>query len=115
MKIVVAVEGGADGYAATHFAHCSHFIVFEEKNGKITNAQTFENPYFKEHVPGAIPKFVKSLDADVLITDGIGRMAINLFADMGIKVIFGNKGKARELAEQYIKQKLESKGKPCDH
>ncbi|MFH1393834.1 MAG: NifB/NifX family molybdenum-iron cluster-binding protein [Candidatus Micrarchaeota archaeon] len=115
MKIVVATEGGLDGNAATHFAHCSHFVVFEEEDGRMKNTEIVENPYFKEHIPGVIPKFVKSLGADVLITDGIGPSAIALFGKMNIEVLYGVKGKARDLAERYLEGKLKPNENSCNH
>ena len=115
MNIVVATEGGLDGNAATHFAHCSHFVVFGEQDGKIKNTEVVENPYFKEHIPGVIPKFVKSLGANVLITDGIGPSAINLFGEMNIEVVYGVKGKAKDLVNHYLEGKLKLNENSCNH
>ena len=115
MKVVVATEGGLEGKAATHFAHCSHFVVFEVEGDKVKNTEIVENPYFKKHVPGAIPEFVQSLGAKVLVTDGIGPMAIELFGKMDIEVLHGVNGKVSDLIERYLKGKLKPDENPCNH
>ncbi len=115
MKIVVATEGGLEGKAATHFAHCSHFVVFEVESGKVKNTEVVGNPYFEKHVPGAIPEYVKSLGADVLITDGIGPTAIELFGKMGIEVVYGAKGKTNDLIGRYLEGKLKTDENSCAH
>jgi predicted Fe-Mo cluster-binding NifX family protein len=115
MKIAVATEGGLEGKAATHFAHCSHFVVFEVEGGKVKDTKIAENPYFEKHVPGAIPEYVKSLGANVLITDGIGPTAIRLFGKMGIEVVYGVKGKTNELITKYLEGKLKTDENSCVH
>jgi len=115
VKIVVATDGGLDGDTAAHFAHCSHFVVFEEQDGSIKNTEIVENPYFQKHVPGAIPKFVGSLGADVLITNGIGPSAVALFGKMNIKVLYGASGKTKDLVDCYLKGKLEKNENSCNH
>jgi predicted Fe-Mo cluster-binding NifX family protein len=115
MKIAVASDGGAEGNAASHFAHCSHFVVFEVEGGKVGNAAAMENPYKEKHVPGAIPEYVKSLGASVLITGGIGPSAIQLFGKMGIEVICGARGKVSELVVDYLEGKLKADENSCAH
>jgi len=115
MKIIVATEGGLKGKAASHFAHCTHFVVFNTADKKIESTEAVENPYFKKHVPGAIPKFVESLGADVLITEGIGPMAVKLFGKMNIEVIYGIKGNANDLVKHYLEGELEPDENACNH
>lgn len=115
MKVIIASENGLEGKTSTHFAHCTEFIIFEIKENKITNTKIEKNPYFQNHVPGAIPEFVKSLGADVLITDGIGPTAIELLGKMKIKVIFGEKGTPKKVIEDFLKGKLKENTNPCDH
>ncbi|MBN1169655.1 NifB/NifX family molybdenum-iron cluster-binding protein [Candidatus Micrarchaeota archaeon] len=115
MKIVVATEGGADGNAAAHFAHCSNFVVFEIEDGKIKNTEIVKNPYCEKHVPGAIPEFVRSLGANVLITDGIGPSAIALFGKMDIEVVYGAKGDITGLVDRYLKRTLKTNENSCNH
>ena len=115
MKIVIASEGGLKGKAASHFAHCSHFVVFDIEEGKVKSSRAVENPYSGKHVPGAIPEFVKSLGADVLMTSGIGPMAVGLLKKMDIEVLTGVEGHVDGLVERYLKGQLKPEENPCDH
>jgi predicted Fe-Mo cluster-binding NifX family protein len=115
MKIVVATDGGPEGKAAAHFAHCSHFVVFHVEESKVKSTNAVENPYLGKHIPAAIPEFVKSLGANVLITGGIGPMAIALLGKMGIEVVYGAEGKATDLVAGYLKGKTKPNENPCDH
>ena len=113
MKIAVSSEG--DGNVAEHFGRCPEFALFEAKDGKIVSQKNVKNPYYENHVPGAVPKFIESLGADVLITKGIGPSAIELFGSLGIKVIFGVGGDAKKAAESYLSGKLKETGNSCSH
>ncbi len=115
MKIAVAASGGADGTSAAHFAHCSDFVVFEVENGQIKNSEAVKNPYSNGHVPGEIPRFVKSLGASLLITGGIGPSAITFFEELEVDVIYGVNGKAAELVELYLQGKLKPNENSCKH
>jgi predicted Fe-Mo cluster-binding NifX family protein len=55
------------------------------------------------------------LGAEVLITDGIGPMAVELLKKMNIKVMSGVKGNVKEITNQYLNGKLKTNENPCDH
>jgi predicted Fe-Mo cluster-binding NifX family protein len=114
MKIAVAVEGKEEK-AASHFAHCSHFVVFDIDGDEISKRQKFENPFAHGHRPGQIPEFVQSLGAGALITNGIGPSAIGFFNRMGIRVFYGASGSAEELARKYCEGKLKADENSCNH
>jgi len=115
MEIAVATDGGLDGNAAAHFAHCSDFVVFEVENGEAKKSNAVKNPYSHGHVPGEIPKFVKSLGASLLITNGIGPSAIKFFEELEIEVIYGVTGNAAELVDLYLHGKLKPNANSCKH
>lgn len=115
MRIVVATEGETEKSIATHFAHCSHFIVFDVENDKIRNIETIENPYFQNHTPGKLPEFIESLGTKVLLVGGIGRKAVVLLEKKNIEVFYGIEGKPEDLVDDYIKGKIETKKNFCDH
>jgi len=115
MRIIVAADGGPEGKAAAHFAHCSHFVVFEVEGNEVKNTEAVENPYLGRHVPAAIPEFVKSLGADILITGGIGPRAIELLGKMDIEVLYGAEGKPEGLVAGYLEGKTKQSKNPCNH
>ena len=65
--------------------------------------------------PGVIPKFVGEQGADVIITGGMGGMAVDLFKQQNIEVILGAAGTISENLADFIKGNLESTGSVCDH
>ncbi len=116
MRIAATSEGNTpESQLAEHFGRCPFFIVFETDGKQITSQKTVENPYFNNHVPGAVPKFIKSLDADLVLTGGIGPMAIEAFKSMSIEVIYGIEGTCRKAAEDYLSGKLKGDENPCTH
>jgi len=100
--------------AADHFGRCRDFVIFDIEEKKIVKSEVVKNPYFQKHVPGAVPKFISSKKADVLITLGAGPMAVELLKSMGIKVIFAG-GKVTEVVERYLKGELKEKDNTCSH
>jgi predicted Fe-Mo cluster-binding NifX family protein len=115
-RIVLTSEGSSlEDRVADHFGRCPYFIVVETEGGKIKSQKAVENPYFRDHVPFAVPEFISKFKPDVLITGGIGPRALQVFESMDIKVIHGFSGKNREAVERYLKGVIESDLNPCEH
>ena len=114
MKVAVAAsENGFEGDIAGHFGNATHFVVAEIENNEIKSTELLENPHAGEHVPGALPKFVKESGAEVIIVCGIGPMAIKYFSDYGIKLVMGVEGKVKDILEQFAAGKLEGEENKC--
>jgi predicted Fe-Mo cluster-binding NifX family protein len=107
MKIAVATE---NGMVAGHFGHCEGFTIFEVENNQVKSQQFHASP---EHVPGAIPTFVNSLDAKVVIAGGMGGGAVQMFNEMQIEVITGAAGKLDTVIQMYLAGNLKSSGSVC--
>ncbi len=107
MKVAVAAtEKGIDGEVAGHFGNATHFVVAEIENKEVKSSRLVKNPHAGQHVPGALPKFIKELGADVIIVCGIGPMAIKYFNDYGIKFVMGAEGKVKDALEKYAQGNL---------
>lgn len=116
MKIAITSEGnGMDGNVAEHFGRCPEYVFVEIEEKKVKSSESVPNPYFKKHVPGAVPKFIKENNADVIITGGCGPMAVNLFKELNIKLIVGASGKISDVVSDYLGGKLETEGNACSH
>jgi len=109
MKIAVATE---DKRASAHFGHCEGFTIYEVHGDKITNKKFIPNP---GHRPGYLPKFLKELGIDVIISGGMGVTAKELFAENGILVVVGADGRIDDLVEKYIKGEMVSTDRFCQH
>ncbi len=108
MKLAIACNNTMH---ATHFGHCAQYIVIDTED--LDTHTVVEHP---GHQPGVLPKFLKHLDIDTLITNRIGAKAIALFNHYNIEVITGAEGTASQLAHAYHKGTLTSTNSVChDH
>ncbi len=110
VRIAIPVVGGA---ISEHFGHSEKFEVYTVKDGKIEGSEDLVPP---PHEPGVIPKWLNGIGANVIITGGIGRKAVELFNSYGITVVSGVSAMtAREAAEKYVEGNLDSTGETCSH
>jgi len=116
VKIAVTSEGnGMEGSICMHFGHCPEFVVIDADGEEVKSVKAVQNPYLGHHIPGALPKFVKELEAEVLIAGGIGSRAIDVFNSLGIKVVFGASGKVGDAVSDYLHGKLKEGENICTH
>lgn len=112
MKIAIPVEAGR---VSMHFGHCEEFAVYEvrETDKVILDKTTHTSP---RHEPGALPRWLHELGAEVIITGGMGPRAQQLFAQNGIEVVLGCPADAPErVAAAYLEGTLQSGENACDH
>jgi predicted DNA-binding protein (UPF0251 family)/predicted Fe-Mo cluster-binding NifX family protein len=95
-----------------HFGHALLFVVYTIENNTVINKELVTPP---PHTPGSIPQFLANLNVDVIITGGMGQMAVDLFQQNNIDVILGAKGAIEENLEEYLGGFLNSTGTSCDH
>ncbi len=103
MKIVVSSDNSKklDSSVSHHFGRCPYFTIVDLNENEITNVESVENPYFNAHSPGQVPSFIKGLDADVMLTGGMGRRAISIFENYGIKCSTGAAGTVRSAVNNF--------------
>lgn len=107
MIIAVACEGAS---VTEHFGHCESFMLFDTEGGAIKSAVSLPNP---GHRPGFLPKFLKAQGAEVILSGGMGGGAIDIFNELGVQVVTGASGEARQAVESYLRGKLVSSGTVC--
>ncbi len=85
MKIALPVT---EGVLSAHFGHCDEFIIFEvdEKGRKVLSKTFLPNP---GHKPGFLPVLLSKSGADLIIANGIGLKAQELFKKEGISTLMG--------------------------
>jgi len=116
MRIAVSSTGGGmEGEVSEHFGRCPEFVIVESEGAKIIKVERADNPYFQNHVQGAVPKFISSLGVNLMITGGMGPRAIEMFNSLGIDVIFGVSGRIGDVVERYLKGGLKSDENICEH
>jgi predicted Fe-Mo cluster-binding NifX family protein len=104
---------GLESSLAYHFGRCPYYVFAEIREGHINTVETKGNPYYDNHVPGAVPQFIAECGAEVMIAGGMGPRALNLFRQLGIQPITGVSGKVKDALNSYLAGLLKG-AEPCD-
>jgi len=116
MRIAISsMGGGMEGEVAEHFGRCPEFVIVESDGKGVKKVERVNNPYFGSHIPGAVPKFISSLGANLMITGGMGSRAVEMFESLGIKVIVGVSGRIGDVVEKYLRSELKPDDNICEH
>lgn len=97
-----------------HFGHCETFAVYElDASGALVNEERLTPP---PHEPGVFPAWLKSLGVERVIAGGMGRRALDLFAQNGIEVNSGaTEAQPEALIEAFRKNALSNEKPSCNH
>ena len=95
-----------------HFGHTKEFVIYTVKANVITEVIYVTPP---PHKPGVLPQFLGESGVDVIITGGMGQMAVDLFQRQGIDVVLGAKGRIDVNLNEYLGGFLTSQGSTCNH
>jgi predicted Fe-Mo cluster-binding NifX family protein len=103
--IVVAAEdpSGFDGEVSSHFGACPFFLLAEANGSIVTVSRVLPNPDFGTHRPGAAPRFIHDIGANVIIAGDMEPQAIDAFHDFGIDVATGATGTVETVLGAYIR------------
>ena len=108
MRIAVPLsEPSFNTEICEHFGRARYFAFVDVDGTSILNVEIVRVP-FNEHGPGDLPNFIKEHGVEVVLARGMGRKAIAHFQTLGINVVTGATGNAREVVEAFIKQTLET-------
>ena len=116
-KIALAADDmlGLDGEMSMHFGRCPSYVVAQvEDDGNIAATEVVENPHFKQHKPGEVPRFINSLEVNVIIAGGMGPKAIDMFGGFGIEVVTGVGGRVGNVLKAYLNGEI-SGAAGCSH
>jgi predicted Fe-Mo cluster-binding NifX family protein len=115
-KIAIACEDnrGMDGEVSAHFGRCPFFLLVDVEDNVIIKSEPIANPHFSNHVPGAVPSFIKEISADVILAGGMGPKAITMFENFGIEVATGAIGNVGNVLAAYLDGKVKGTV-PCEH
>jgi predicted Fe-Mo cluster-binding NifX family protein len=104
MRIAVSAEDnqGLDSQVGHHFGRCPFFAVVDVEGEEIQSAEIIENPFFASHQPGQVPGFIQEQDADVMLSGGMGKRAIQFFDQFGIATATGASGTVQEAVRCYL-------------
>lgn len=114
MRIAISAEdkNGLDSVISPHFGRCPHFILVDLEEREVTNIGEVDNPFYGHHQPGQVPGFIHQQGATVMLTGGMGRRALQFFAQYSIEPVTGAAGTVRLALEQYLGGELKGAA-PC--
>jgi len=114
MRIAISVEikDEMNSVVAQHFGRCPYFALIDVEGREVKALKIVDNPYYGHHQPGQVPGFIKQLNADVMLSGGMGGRAIEFFNQMGIETATGADGTVRTALENYLGGELTG-AEPC--
>ncbi|AIO19174.1 hypothetical protein KQ51_01297 [Candidatus Izimaplasma bacterium HR1] len=95
-----------------HFGHTKEFALYTVEGNNVKTVNFVTPP---PHEPGVLPRFLGEQGIDIIVTGGMGQMAVNLFNQQNIDVILGAKGSIELNLNEYLGGALQSTGSSCDH
>ena len=115
-KIALACEdnNGLNGQISQHFGRCPSYLIVDVEGNEIKKSDIISNPYYENHIPGMVPKFISEQGASVMIAGGMGPRAIDMFSDFGIEVVTGAIGNVGNVLKAYLQGEI-SGVEPCKH
>jgi predicted Fe-Mo cluster-binding NifX family protein len=104
MRIAVSVDDrhGLESAVSHDFGRCPFYVLADLGEHEVKNLQTVTNPFFSQHQPGRLPRFIRSHGAEVIITGYMGRRDIELFQRYGIEPVTGSVGTVARVLEKYL-------------
>jgi predicted Fe-Mo cluster-binding NifX family protein len=104
MRIAVSADSknGLDSVVSPHFGRCPHFVLVDLEGRDVEQVREVDNPYYGNHQPGQVPAFIHSLEANVMLTGGMGGRAIAFFQQFDIEGVTGAYGTVRQSVEHYL-------------
>ena len=114
MRVAISVEtnNALESVVAHHFGRCPYFAIVDVEDGQISNVENIVNPFYNNHQPGQVPGFISEQGANVMLSGGMGRRAIEFFEEYGIKTATGVAGTVRYALERYLSGELDGAA-PC--
>jgi len=97
---------GMQSEMSMHFGRCPYFMLVDVDGREVKNAQAVANPFYSNHVPGAVPQFINSQNAHIMIAGGMGPKAVQMFESFGIQVATGVGGTVANVLQAYLDGKV---------
>lgn len=116
LAIPVRDSNGVKTQLAQHFGRAPYFAVVElDEAGEVSNLQIVPNK--SEHFGGRgkPPEILINLNADAIVTYGMGTRAINMFQRADTAVLKTDRGTVEGVIEAYNKDQLIELTEGCHH
>lgn len=102
MKICLPTIGerGIDEMVGEHFGRVPTYTIFDTETEE---ASVIKNNTLHMGGSGYAPDLIAGAGADVMLCDGLGRRAINMFQEKGIDVYVGARGTVKQALDMFEK------------
>lgn len=91
----------------------SPLLTSTRRPDSIAALQSWQRP---PHEPGLLPRWLHEQGAEVIIAGGMGQRAQQLFAEKGIRVVYGVASDTPEsVVAAFLNGTIVSGNNPCDH
>lgn len=105
MKLAVPTQGnrGLDDQVGEHFGRVPTYTVVDTETTSVTVI-----PNTSTHAGGTLhpPELLAQHNVDALLCQGLGRRAVAMFSELGIRVYIGASGTVREAIEAHTAGQL---------
>jgi predicted Fe-Mo cluster-binding NifX family protein len=114
MRIAISADtnNDLDSRVGAHFGRCPYFALVDVEGTEVKGVKVVENPFYAKHSPGQVPSFINNQGASVMLAGGMGRRAVTIFEQMGIRAATGATGTVRQALQSYLGGELRGV-KPC--
>jgi predicted Fe-Mo cluster-binding NifX family protein len=114
MRIAVSANEnkGLESAIGAHFGRCPFFVLVDVEDNDIQGVQTIDNPYYRQHQPGQVPGFIRTQEADVMLSGGMGGRAVSFFEQYGIQPVTGAAGTVGQSIDAFLSGALTGTA-PC--
>ncbi len=101
---------GLKSRVSHHFGRCPYYIFVEVDNKNIISVKGEKNPYFNSHEAGAVPEYISSKNANLIVAGGMGPRAVQFFEQYQVAPIIGVAGKVEDVLPDILEGKYETVG-----
>jgi predicted Fe-Mo cluster-binding NifX family protein len=114
MRIAFSAESknGLESPISHHFGRCPAYILVDLEEDNVKSVESIDNPFFQDHIPGMVPRFINEQGVQMMISGGMGRRALEFFEEFGIGVATGAQGDVQFALQAYLEGKL-IQAQPC--
>jgi predicted Fe-Mo cluster-binding NifX family protein len=114
MRIAVSANEnkGLQSAIGAHFGRCPFFVLVDVQDSQVHAVQTIDNPYYQQHQPGQVPGFIRTQNADVMLSGGMGGRAVSFFEQYGIQPVTGAAGTVQQSIDAFLSGALTGTA-PC--
>lgn len=114
MRIAFSAEtkNGLESPISHHFGRCPAYIFVDLEGDEVKSISSIDNPFFQDHIPGMVPRFIHEQGVHMMISGGMGRRAIEFFEQFGVGVATGAQGDVQYALQAYLDGKL-IEAAPC--